>query len=349
MAHRAPQSPLLRYTLPIVAVGGVVAVRSALQTATGAETRFLLFFAAVMVSAWYGGLGPGLLASVLAAAASSFFFIDPVYSLWVAHPADRLRLWMFFAEAVFVSILGGRMRGAQDRAERNYQQARHLQEELVRVGDAERQRVGHDLHDGVGQLLTGTALMSRALCDKLTARGAPEVEDARRVVDLVNDSIAQTRGIAQGLAQVDLGSLGLRQALDDLAAHTARVMGVQCHCAAADVPGMTENVGIHLYRTAQEAISNAVRHGKARTIWIDLAVTRGGREVALSVANDGAPFDPRPPKPGMGLRIMEHRAKIIGGRLRIDRAPDGRMRVNVTVPAVNPSAPGAGATTTVTP
>lgn len=338
-----PRPRPFRYVVPVFAVALVVGARMALLTTLGTETPFRLFFAGVLISAWYGGLGPGLLGGLLAAAASNFFFLEPRYSFGIESRDDLLRYSLFVIEAVFITILGGRMQQARTAAERNYAQARQLQQELLSATENERQRVGRDLHDGVGQVLTGTALLSQALSDRLASRGAPEALDAQRVVELVNQSVAQMRGLARGLAPVEMTGLGLRQALVDMAKQTSQISTVDCVCHAEEVPELDPTTALHLYRIAQEAVSNAIRHGEARNI--SIVLRRSRKTLQLRIANDGRPFVANP-KPGMGLRIMEHRATIINGQLEIGTGTDGLVTVNVELlwPAKAPVSPASSAT-----
>jgi signal transduction histidine kinase len=207
-----------------------------------------------------------------------------------------------------------------------------LEEELVEISEREQRRIGRDLHDGLGQHLTAAALAGEVLENKLAARGATEAVDARRVIDIVEEAIELTRGLARGLHPVDLEADGLMTSFADLAANTSKRLNVECRFACPD-PVFVHDVtrATHLYRIAQEAITNAVKHGRARRIVIGL--TADGEWTTLTVDDDGAGLPPAA-TPGFGLRNMSHRAQLIGGRFTAAREPAGGTRITCRFPTV---------------
>src|SRR6185503_14769014 len=138
------------------------------------DEPFLLFFAAVIAAAVFGGLGPGLLATALATLLDGYFFMSP-YGRFELQSADQLlRLALFMVECVFVSLIAARLKSARQHAEESAAEARELERRILEISDAEQRRIGHDLHDGLGQHLTGIALMSKRLQQRLTAASSPE-------------------------------------------------------------------------------------------------------------------------------------------------------------------------------
>lgn len=198
-----------------------------------------------------------------------------------------------------------------------------LERAVLEIGERERRAVGRDLHDGLGQHLTGTALVAQALSGRLAGRGDPEAAEARKIVTLVEQGIEQTRSLARGLLLAEIEREGLSEALRQLAAATSAQSRVDCtfrdEGAAALGDGGTAT---HLYRIAQEAVRNAVRHGKAAHIEISLVERDDG--VLLSIRDDGVGFAGSGDKPaGLGLQIMDHRADIIGAAFDVAARPGG--------------------------
>jgi signal transduction histidine kinase len=177
------------------------------------------------------------------------------------------------------------------------------------------------LHDSLCQHLTGAALAGQVLEEKLTTRGLPEAADANKVVELVEEGIALSRGLAKGLHPIEMGAEGLMQALEELATTSSELFKVACRFEC-DSPVLIHAAAIsgHLYRIAQEAVSNAIKHGKARNVIIQLEALENG--IALTVKDDGVGLpDMLPRNAGMGLRIMAHRASMISAAFRARRDP----------------------------
>jgi two-component system, NarL family, sensor histidine kinase FusK len=208
-----------------------------------------------------------------------------------------------------------------------------LEKELIDAGERERLRLGRDLHDDLGQLLAGIAFLSSAVEKKLSAQSLPETTAAKEIRSLVQEAIAKTHRLTLGLTPVTLGEGGFLTSVQELAAMTERVFDVPCtleyeQLLVVDRPVAATN----LYRIIQEAISNAVRHGKAHGIVISL-ILRGDRLI-LKVRDDGVGIAARPAQgEGLGLSIMKHRAEQLGGTLEIE--PDrGGTTVICSVPGV---------------
>lgn len=204
-----------------------------------------------------------------------------------------------------------------------------LECELLAISEREQRRIGHELHDSICQHLTGTALAGQVLTARLEGNLA---SDAARVVGLVEEGIDLTRRLARGLVPVELESAGLMSALEEFARTTQSRTGVNCRFQCdVPVPAPDSNEAIHLFRIAQEATGNAIRHGNAQHVLIKLEDAEGGIE--LSIEDDGSGL-PRGADegPGMGLRIMAHRAAMIGGTLKAAAREGGGTRVTCTWP-----------------
>ncbi|HEY4264369.1 MAG TPA: ATP-binding protein [Micropepsaceae bacterium] len=203
-----------------------------------------------------------------------------------------------------------------------------LERELLEVGARERRQLGFDLHDGLCQHLTGTALAVQVLKEKLTHKGAPESAEAAKAVDLIEDGIALSRKLAKGLQPVEMHAGGLMQALQEFAAATAELFKVSCRFEC-DAPLLLSDVSTadHLYHLAREATMNAIKHGRAKNIVIALEERDEGSFLAVTDDGSGIP-DPLPKNRGIGLTIMAQRAKLIGASFAIQATtPQGTVVV----------------------
>ncbi len=214
---------------------------------------------------------------------------------------------------------------------RDISERKELEREILAISDRERTRIGQDLHDDLGQQLTGVEFMCQTLEQTLSAKGIGESAAVDEIGRLVRAAIAHTRRLARGLSPVILDPGGLIPALEELAEITSRQYGVQCvfHCPRG-FPVDDEQAAGHLYRIAQEAIQNAMKHGKATEI--KLSLTKTTERLALCIRDNGRGIPKRLPKNhGMGLRVMGYRAGLIGGSLAVQRLDDGGTTVLCTV------------------
>jgi two-component system sensor kinase FixL len=215
---------------------------------------------------------------------------------------------------------------------RDITERKQLEKEILEISDREQRRIGQDLHDGLCQHLTGIELMSQVLAQKLALKSKIHARQVNQIASHVRDAISHTRSLARGLSPVTIESEGLMSALLQLAADTEKIFHVQCRC---DFDGPVElhdhAIATHLFRIAQEAVSNAIKHGKASRIVITLRQVRG--RILLKVSDNGAGFPKRASKnKGMGLRIMQSRAAMIGGTIAIEPNTSGGMSVTCGMP-----------------
>jgi two-component system, NarL family, sensor histidine kinase NreB len=198
-----------------------------------------------------------------------------------------------------------------------------LQQQILEVSERERRRIGQDLHDGLGQHLTGIELMTQALEQKLGGRSKADAAQAAKIAHHVREAIRQTRSLARGLSPVALEANGLMSALQELAANAQEMFRIRCVFVCEQPVLIRENtVATHLFRIAQEAVSNAVRHGHATRV--DITLTTSPERLVLAVSDNGSGLAPaRPAGHGLGLRIMSHRAAVCGGTFSVVRGPEG--------------------------
>lgn len=205
---------------------------------------------------------------------------------------------------------------ARDVTERHEMEAK-----ILNTSEAERQRIGRDLHDSLGQSLTAIAYLASALSNSLRNRDRSLAAEARNVAALVEKAAGQAHELARGLCPIDLRRRGLVASLQDLAASTETVFGIRCRYAGLPALRLTdEDMASQLYRIAQEAVHNAARHSRSDAI--QLRLTRTDGRIALSVKDSGVGLTQRSPHAeGMGLSTMRYRADMIGATLRIRSRP----------------------------
>ncbi len=209
---------------------------------------------------------------------------------------------------------------------------RQREKQILEVSERERQRIGQDLHDQLCQYLTGIKFRGSRLESHLRKLGLPEAQDAREMVDLLGQSITQAHNLAHGLNPVEFDAHGLMAALRELAARMSRIFQRTCVCRIPRaVPIYDNTVAFHLYRITQEAIINAIKHGRARRILVTLLVQKGA--IVLSIQDNGIGFPAKPrPGSGLGLHIMNYRAAMIGATISIQPRPEGGTVVTCTLP-----------------
>lgn len=209
---------------------------------------------------------------------------------------------------------------------------KRLEKSILEVSGREQRRIGQDLHDGLGQHLTGIAFLAKVQEQNLAAKGLEEAAAASKIVKLVNDAIYKTRELSRGLHPVLSEPNGLVIALQQLAYEVEDVFHLDCQFQSdGDVLIHDENVATHLFRIGQEAVNNAVKHGKPETIRILLSVKQGSGYLIVTDNGRGMPADLKA-RTGMGLHIMNYRASMIGGSLEIKLRPAGGSRVVCSFP-----------------
>ncbi len=214
---------------------------------------------------------------------------------------------------------------------------RRLEEEILRISEHEKRRIGQDLHDDLGQQLAGAWMMCSVLERSLTKRSASEAAAATGISTLLEKALAQTRSLARGLHPVSPADGGLMSALDELAMRSSAMFSIQCvwDCSLP-VPVEDQTTATHLYRIAQEAVSNAAKHGRAKRVVIQLSATP--QSITLSVRDDGIGITtPASGHQGMGLRIMRYRADMIHATLLIEKAKTGGTQLTCTLPIAAPN------------
>lgn len=211
-----------------------------------------------------------------------------------------------------------------------------LEHEIIEIAGREQQRIGGDLHDGIGQELTGIALMLRGVATQLDEAGSPLKSDVEDVIALVNGTIDSARSLARGLSPVSTEHDGLAAALEALTERCRARYGVSVEFVNEAGPvaqRLDETTATHLYRIAQEALTNMARHSLAKVAKVRLAVPPSGSGLQLSIEDNGCGFerDVADASGGLGLKTMRYRAQLLGGELIVEALPGGGTAVRCTL------------------
>ncbi|MHB8521954.1 MAG: ATP-binding protein [Limisphaerales bacterium] len=312
----------------------VVAIVGLVDYLTGHEISLSVFYLlGVVLAVWFVGKGFGALVSVLSVTvwvvgdfASGARFSSPLIPIWNAVIILTFYLvvvWLLARLRSFHHNLEEQVRRRTTALTGEMAERERLERELLEISEREQQRIGQDLHDGLCQHLTGAMLAGQVLEEKLTALHLSEAADANNVVELVAEGINLSRRLAKGLYPVEIEADGLMLALEEYAATSSELFKVSCRFGC-DLPVLihaTPTAG-HLYRIAQEAVGNAIKHGLAKNILIRLDASE--ESTVLSIKDDGVGLpEPLPKNRGMGLRLMAHRAGMIGGKFNARRHESG--------------------------
>lgn len=207
-----------------------------------------------------------------------------------------------------------------------------LQQQILDTSERERRRIGQDLHDGLGQHLAGMELMMQALEQNVAAVSKSSAAQIGKISGHLREAIRQSKALARGLSPVELQANGLMSSLEEFATNAASMFRVHCTFRCPS-PVLISNhaAATHLFRIAQEAATNAVKHGRARHIGIELS--RHAGQLLLTVRDDGKGFDAKEAEgKGMGLSGMNYRAQMIGASLTIEPGSSGGTIVTCSVP-----------------
>jgi PAS domain S-box-containing protein len=208
-----------------------------------------------------------------------------------------------------------------------------LQRQVLEISDREQARLGQEIHDGLCQQLVSLAFDANSL-EQLTRGENAQAQTARRIAECLDQAITEARQLSRGLFPVRLESDGLGPALEELADTVSERFHVGCRFAAKEAAPMSTAMATHLYRIAQEAVNNSLRHGQAKNIEISLRADSA--QLELTIEDDGTGAESHPPVAGkltgMGLYIMDYRARSIGGTLRLGPGRSGGTAVSCCVP-----------------
>ncbi len=209
---------------------------------------------------------------------------------------------------------------------------KRLEQDLLYAVEMEQKRIGQDLHDSMGQQLLAISFLCNVLKKKLASGSPPPASEAGHIEELLNEAKINLRRLTRGLYAANLEDLGLGACLKDLAAHLQEISSIRCKFEGdADLTIIDRSVSENLYRLAQEALNNAVKHSEAKEITVVLH--KAGRHVILRVKDNGVglPESASRHSSGLGLRTMRYRANMIGGSFSVGLQPGGGTIVTCSV------------------
>lgn len=293
---------------------------------TGYEVTFYPFYSApILLTLWFAGKSSAFGVATLSGIA---WLIADTAAGHVYVPG-WLKPWDFLVRLIFfylVVIAGAEFRKRRDESQSQIRLLEHtqkLEQQIINISEREQQRIGRDLHDGLGQHLVAIGLAADSLKEDLEKESPESAKAVGQLAELIHDAVSSARNLAHGLSPLDEDEGALESALGQLAASISRLSKVTCEFRCPMSINIRDNdCAVHLFRIAQEAVNNALKHSEARSIVISLEVV--DRRLVLSVSDNGWGFDPEEMNFGMGLSIMKYRARVMGGTLTITgRQPCG--------------------------
>jgi signal transduction histidine kinase len=331
--HSQPKWALLAESLLLLLLIGLV------DRQTGWELSMFAFYAVpIFMAVWFVSRSSGLL---VAAVGAVVWWIanrteHPYQTEWGYNVATVSRMVYFSFVAIGAAAL--KSQRDADRARIHvFERTRQLEEEIVRVSEHEQQRIGRDLHDGLCQYLAAIGLSAKSFADDLDADASPRAKEAREIVSSIKDAVAQARSLARAVFPVQMDGAGLSIALDELAATTKHLTSMNVTFKeSGDTRVSNPTIATQLFRIAQEALSNSMKHSEAKHIVISLSRQNGILE--LDVIDNGRGFVDEPHSGRrLGLGTMNYRARSIGAELKIESAPGKGTTVKCKLPLPSPS------------
>lgn len=303
--------------------------------ATGWEwSRFAPYAVPIVLVTWKVGRKMGFIFATLCAA--SYCLAD-----WKDNPYDnRLAYllavagWWFYFTVLVVAVYALKSRRELDRVRiEALERTWSLEEKILQGGEHERQRIGRDLHDSLGPHLAATRYAATLLADELRQRGQPEAAKADEISKMTAEAAVLARDLAHAIFPVQTNGAGLAVALDELAHTTSRLTGLPVSFYETGNYSQENPVaGMHLYRIAQEAVNNAVKHAGSKKITV--ALNQSEDSLRLTIADDGKGMHASVcDAQGMGLDSMRYRARVLGGELKIESHPGEGTIVSCQVPS----------------
>lgn len=334
-----PSSGSLRWlSARLAAVPKPVAVLLALSLAlfigwvddlTGWEMSLFIFYALpIIITVWRSGISAGLFTA-------AFCGVVWLFANQSSHPYETHLgyAWAMVSRLFYFSVVAFAVNAVRKKQHSDaahilmLEERRQLERDIVSVSEHEQQRIGQDLHDGLCQQLAAIGCAARVLAEDLQAQKLPAAEDAVMIEESIQLAMLEARALARGIFPVHVDETGLAAALVDLGRTMSRLTGARIDVRAdADVNVDSPEVAMHLYRIAQEALANAVRHSEASQIIISTELTGEGLKMNIEDDGKGMP-DPAVRGEGMGLRTMHYRAQALGAKLEIQPRSGGGTRV----------------------
>jgi signal transduction histidine kinase len=301
---------------------------------TGAEwSCFAPYAVPIVLVTWSIGRGMGFVFATLCAACYCLadWRDNPYHHRWAFVLA--VAGWWFYFSVLVVAVTALKARRELDRARiEALERTQALEQQILQASEGERERIGRDLHDSLGPHLAATRYAATLLANDLRQRGQPEAAKADEISNLTAEAATLARDLAHAIFPVQTDGAGLAVALDELARTTSRLTGLSVSFYETGNFSLENPIkGMHLYRIAQEAINNALKHADAKKITI--ALNQSEDFLRLTVADDGKGMNVSTPGVhGMGLDSMRYRARILRSELKIDSNPGEGTIVSCQIP-----------------
>ena len=316
------QPPLLPLGLSVI----IVVLIGWLDAITDWEVSMFVFYALpILLAVWWVGKRSGYFFATLSAIIWWFANTDShPYSTQIGYIWAVTSRWVFFIVVSWSSHAVRKKQQGDAEQIRQLEERRQLEHDIVAVSEHEQQRIGQDLHDGLCQQLAAISCAQHILASDLRAQSNPASQDATLIEEAIQQAMIEARTLARGIFPIQVGASGLVVALNDLAQMTTRLTGAEISVTEATPNSCLEpEVTMHLYRIAQEAVSNALRHGRATEVVISTRMEAG--DFILIVEDNGCGFDDmrKNAVDGMGLRTMRYRAQSLHAQLEVGSRPSG--------------------------
>ena len=342
---------ILRYSVAVLSVVAALGLKLLIDPLIMQETPFLFVFAAVIISAWYGGLGPGLLATVLATLTTDYFFLYPIGS-FSGLSLESAPLVAFFLEGTLASLLAAALRSSRQRAEQSARRARANQDRLRKseqrirdlVGrilvaqEEERRRIAYEIHDGFTQMAIVAYQLLQNFAGSYPQASVKATEELNETIDRLEQTIIEARRVMSDLRPTILDDFGLAAALRHKVNMIQADRGIKVNYdAALGKERLPENVETTLFWIAQEALTNICKHAETKQAHVVLERLR--RSIRLRIRDWGVGFGAAQETNGGGVRgqrvglcSMRERAALLGGSLEIWSEPGDGTMLEVKIP-----------------
>ena len=293
---------------------------------TGWEVSLFIFYALpIILAVWWAGTLAGLCISLLCGLVwwLANESMNP-YETTMGYAWALINREFYFGVVVFAVTAVRKKQDADAAQIQILEERRRLEQDIVAVSEHEQQRIGQDLHDGLCQHLAAIGCAARVLAEDLQAQKLSEARDAVMIEESIQQAVLEARNLARGIFPVHVDRSGLAAALMDLGKMMSRLTGTAIVVKdCVDVPVDAPEVSMHLYRIAQEAVANAVRHSGATEITITMKLADDELELRVEDNGRGMPPHSRNRGEGMGLRTMRYRAQALRARLAVGQRPEG--------------------------
>lgn len=289
--------------------------------ATGYEISMFVFYGIpIIIVAWYADNKSALLLALLAGIV--WWWADQLamhrYRWGLLEAWETAVRLAFF---IFAALSGAAIKGHHNAANsriRLLEYSNQLEQEIVNISEQEQRRIGQDLHDGICQYLAALGYSASSLQKDLQNAGLPALAStAQELAERIKESVSQTRDLARGLVPVQMDEAGLVSALEELTFSASRLLGINVTLRCeGDIRVSDYATSTHLFRIAQEALNNAVKHGKAKRV--DVTLKQANNCIRLTIRDDGIGIQAvASSSNGVGLKIMGYRSRCIAGELQI--------------------------------